>query len=609
MMRVPPRSLPPFAALGALTPFLLTGCSADFSQSAQGASAGVRLSGIVHGGNQVVSGSHIFLYAAGTGGYGTTARSMLGTPGYVSTDSGGEFSITTDYTCQPGDQVYLLALGGNPGLTNPTANNAALAEMEALGACSLLQPTTHLVVNEVTTVTGVYALSGFMTSATSLASSGTTLAQTGVANAFLTAANLADSLGGTRTLTPAGNGKVPTAEINSLANSIANCVNSDGTGSACSTLFAATTPSGGTAPTDTLQALLNLAHNPGLNPATIYSISTAAAPFQPTLSSAPHDWSLAVQYSVDSGGMLAADASGNLWVSGQQNISLLSPAGAVLATHSIGLNSYSPLAVDSSNDVWFPAGSSASPSLAKMDTSATVRGSFTGGGLAAYTVDSLGFDSTGNVWTIGTSKATSGPTTNGFTKFSSTGTALSPSTGYVVAASTNAAEYVAGLFVNGSSIVGGTWVVNSSGTYTGSDTCGNVEAGWTSVDRNGNQWTYGNSPTTLSECDAAGTAVAHPTTSFQNAYGALVDGDNHIWYYTPDGTVAGAMAVDGTSLSPSGGYQSGLPGSPNYMTLDPSGNVWLSPENSTVVEFVGLAAPVITPLSAAVAAGKLGTRP
>ena len=98
---------------------------------------------------------------------------------------------------------------------------------------------TYVVVNEVSTVAAAYAMAGFATDALHVGSSGTALAQMGIANAFANAANLETiGTGVALATTPAGNGTVPQAEINTLANILAACVNSNGTGSACSTLFA-----------------------------------------------------------------------------------------------------------------------------------------------------------------------------------------------------------------------------------------------------------------------------------------------------------------------------------------------------------------------------------
>jgi hypothetical protein len=73
------------------------------------------------------------------------------------------------------------------------------------------------------------------------------------------------------------------------------CVNSVGppTSSDCTTLFTDTTPSGSSTPPSTvLGAILNIALNPTLNGTPIFNISTANAPFQPALTSAPILWNI-----------------------------------------------------------------------------------------------------------------------------------------------------------------------------------------------------------------------------------------------------------------------------------------------------------------------------
>src|ERR1019366_8272488 len=119
--------------------------------------------------------------------------------------------------------------------------------------------TPFVAVNEVSTVAAAYAMAGFATDATHVGSSGTTLAQTGIANAFANAGNL-ETLGTGMALatTPAGNGTVPQAAINTLGNILAACVNSTGTGAACTTLFANAESGGttGTMATDTATAAI-----------------------------------------------------------------------------------------------------------------------------------------------------------------------------------------------------------------------------------------------------------------------------------------------------------------------------------------------------------------
>ena len=304
----------------------LAGCSGGrFDGLNQTASAGARLTGAVHGGQQPIVGAHVYIFAASATGYGgagiaassgNASVSLLTSAGntaldssggatngdyYVTTDSGGGFSISGDYTCTTGAQVYLYALGGNPGLVT----NSATGLMAVLGNCpaagNFAAATPFVMVNEVSTVAAAYAMAGFATDATHVGSSGTALALTGIANAFANAGNLVNlPTGAALATTPAGNGTVPQAEINTLGNVLAACVNSNGalTGGAsptgCYTLLAIALAGGttGAEPGDTASAAINIAHNPGVNIASLYGLAAGTPPFAPGLTSPPNDWTL-----------------------------------------------------------------------------------------------------------------------------------------------------------------------------------------------------------------------------------------------------------------------------------------------------------------------------
>jgi len=347
-----PRSSNLCFAFSLLAAALLSGCgpfqeqqltsgttSTTSSPTAPAIVPGSAIVGNVHGGQQAVTGAHIYLFGANPAGYGSPSISMLNSsqPGvdsdstgnYVLTDLNGNFSISGDYTCTVGQQVYLLALGGNPGLP-PGEVNPALALMSAFGACpegqtNFASTVPYVYINEVTTVAAAYALSGFMTDATHLGSANTPGALQGIANAFRTVTNLVDlSSGAARIQNVAGNGAVPQAEINSLANLLVACVNSDGTNS-CDPLFSNAPGLNGTVPTDTIAATLNIAHNPAVNVAPLFGASQITTVFQPTLTAAPNDWSLALTYNAAS--MVAPyfpaiDSIGNIWVPGYINNTL-----------------------------------------------------------------------------------------------------------------------------------------------------------------------------------------------------------------------------------------------------------------------------------------------
>ena len=256
--------------------------------------------GLVHGGQQPVTGATIQLYAVGTTGDGSASTPLL-SPAPV-TDAQGGFNISSTYTCpSPSSLVYIVASGGNPGLA-PGTNNAALSLMAALGPCGNLSPSTFILINELTTVATVYALAPYMTSPSAIGSNAGDAAA--LAAAFTLASQFANTTTGTTpgTGVPAGT-IVPVEQINTIGNIIASCINSPGGTSGdntpCGTLFSLTTPPGLIPATNTATALLHLANDPTLNTASLYNLVTPGAPFQPSLPQVPAD--LSVRLTVPSG--------------------------------------------------------------------------------------------------------------------------------------------------------------------------------------------------------------------------------------------------------------------------------------------------------------------
>ena len=330
---------------------LFTGCGVG--PLATSSSGTLDIHGDVHGGQQAVSFSNIYLYAAGTGGNGTAARPMLRVPVY--SDLGGNFVLSGDYTCaNDEDQVYIVAQGGNPGLALGT-NNAALVMMSALGRCGDLPGTQFVSLNELTTVAAVWSLTPFIKDYADIGASSSNGA--GIKNGFLNSRLLVNPSDG-RDATPAANITIETAKLNSLANSMASCVNSDGT-TGCTPFFSAATPSGGTAPTDTLQATLNVVRNPSNKVAAVFSATSAIVPFGNALTKAPNDWTLSMK--VTAGGLsspeaIKLDAEGNVWVVNYNGgVSAFSPQGVPFtstAYASGGSTEWYDLAIDTYDDVW-----------------------------------------------------------------------------------------------------------------------------------------------------------------------------------------------------------------------------------------------------------------
>ncbi len=272
-----------------LTLVSLSGC-ADVTVSEVGAGHPL-LRGAIHGGQQPIKGAVVQLYAVGTAGDRSASRPLIASPPL--TDAHGGFDVSGLYSCPSADAlVYLVAFGGDPGVGE---NNPASVLMAALGPCGGLNALSYVTVNEVTTVASIFPLAGFMSSYRSLGS--------GVGDAT----NLTSGFAAVNRLVDIGSGTspgpafttgltVPTGTINTLANIIATCVNSigglAGDGSDCGSLFADATPASGVAPTNTADALVEIAQNPTRHVSDLFSLAPATVPYQPTLTNAPANWSV-----------------------------------------------------------------------------------------------------------------------------------------------------------------------------------------------------------------------------------------------------------------------------------------------------------------------------
>jgi len=412
------------AATGAL---VITGCGAASLGKQAVPVSGATLQGHVFGGQQPVSGSVIQLYAANQLAYGQSSAPLIAST--VTTDAGGSFSITGDYTCPyPSSQVYITATGGDTG----SGTNANIALMAPLGACGNLSSSTIISINELTTVAGAYALSQFMTAPTQLSTSPTNI--TGLTNAFATVNKLVNtSIGQLPGNTLPAGATEPTNLLNTLANIIAACVNTDGIGGTstnCATLFTNTTLSGGPAPTDTLTAALNIAKKPGSNVSTLFGLSSSTAPFQPSLTGAPNAYTVSIHYApagvFGSPSAAAIDATGNLWVTNSStgNITVLDATTGNPTINSTGsLQGPSGIAFDAAGNAWVP---NMFNSTLSVFTPAGVGSAVLNNTLNAP--ESVAIDSQGTVWITSiankvTAVAVSGTTVLSATNYSTGGAA------------------------------------------------------------------------------------------------------------------------------------------------------------------------------------------
>jgi hypothetical protein len=627
------------------------------------------LHGRVHGGNAPVAGAAVYMFAASTAGYGTANESLLKTTaagvltdgsglGYVTTDGSGTFTITSDYTCPANDLVYLVAVGGNPG----AGTNLALKEVTAVAACSTLMPSSYLEINEVTTVAAMVALAPFTDSiAASISTSPTNVA--GLQTAFKTANNLVDpATGVANKTTPSGLGAIPVSEIYSLADILASCVNSVGVGGNCAKLFTATTTLP-FVPTDTAEAMHQIAIHPGQNVAMLYGLIGSTPPFTPTVppvcnslssncQNAPTDWTVAIVYTSSSLpndplhgiNYLTLDSKSNVWAVANGHAAQLSPTGDLnynLADARFDTNNYNQvLAVDLDDSVWFDDNSYAVGKITKSgalvcsepaNTYCSIPGKDTS------TAD--GFVIAGYLRGYG-------------------GIAIDPSTNYLWAGSASndasamvlidtnevgLASYAEGNIINPTSVAvdtkGNVWfpsfkgppspggtvitVIKPDGTLV-SPTAG-FEGGLNgpiaiAFDKDGNAWVPNQFGGDVSVFDANGTPVTgspFANSGINNAEAVAVDGDNHVWianFFEAQG-VAEFDATTRTPLSPSTAFYSGYyTGSEateiGAVAVDASGNVWMASWGTdSINELVGAGAPTVQPIVLATKNKTIGTRP
>ena len=570
------------------------------------------MQGKARGGNAPIAWSLITLYAAGNSGAGSASAI-----GYGYSNQDGD--VEAIYFCPSGNpQVYLVAQGGNAG----GGYNSAIGLSAALGQCNALP--SAAVIDEATTVASVYALSQFLDASGQLPGASATNAA-GLNNAVAAFGNLVDlATGAAQTALASGaTGTPPTDTVNTLADILVPCVNSSGpSSSACAGLFGDATPAGGSAPTTTLQAALNVARAPGAGVAALYALAGTSGPFQPQLSAAPNDWTLAISFSggnLNTPEGLAVDAAGNVWVGNYNSAASVNGGdGAVLALSPRGVqsapyidngnvNGPAALAVDASGNVW--AANAFGANISGLDSSGA---SLSGSPYAIGSLnnpDYIAVDSSGNVWSAGDNYLAELAHASGY--------ALQ---NYKVSDSATTRANITGLGLDNA---GNIWLSDSIASYlvelsaanpaqqvAGSPYSGGGLTAPTSIaiDAGSNIWTA-NTPTAgnsngVTELvkGSSGYSAVNYTGNGEYSVGAIaIDGAGNAWFAN-DGSSgkSGLAVVNASGVAPAGSpytNSGALTNRPYALAIDASGNVWVAGGfGNNVVEVVGAAAPVKTPL-------------
>ena len=321
-----PRALSLVCLAGTLS--FMSGCSADMSSlpDTQPTSDFGNVHGGVYGGQQPVSGAHVFVFETPTGaGYGNAVPKSLigdagssvtcaagvafpviriaanasnGTPAECYYQTGGyngnggtpnnavgngEFQLSGLYKCDVGQNVWLYSISGYPDTTNGDLNPYA-SFMADLGVCPAtgdFSSDTFIYMNELSTVAMAYAVAGFAADpvnntnsglATKISSPASNTA--GINIAFANAQQLYNIFGATdqpdlsapqTTTVGTRNGIPPYKLINTLGDFLAACINSTGNRSAVSSNCSTLfldVYGNNTTITDTASVAIHIAKNP-----------------------------------------------------------------------------------------------------------------------------------------------------------------------------------------------------------------------------------------------------------------------------------------------------------------------------------------------------------
>ena len=673
--------------------FSLTGCAlqgaADSSAAAITAKSGAGTSGSTYGGQQPIYASHVYVMAANTSSplYGGASTSLmktdattvldttvLGTPTnpayYTLTNTSGYFYLTTsNYSCIPGQQVYVLSLQGvdnylPTNVAGTGTNNPMIGLMAVLGQCpsdgTFVGHLSFVYVNEVSTIAAAYALAGFATNSYSIGSPASN-ATVGLANAFANANQLYDVQGTTpfheaRLTTPGTGttGTVPQELLDTLANMLAACVNGNNTtfppnASGCTTLYNNTGSAANTA-----DAAIYIAQHPGNAVTALYNLQAGNIQFADDLGAAPNDFTVGIKFSgtgLSSPVAVAVDASGYPFItSSAGTLSRLTPLGVHSTNSPFALSGANYVAVDPSGYAWVSSTTTgtisqlsalgvALPGTPYLNANfATPAGIASDGVKQTVVADPGGgatlfglFGNSGDLTEI-TNSGTSATYTNYYDSFANGSTLFNviPAVSQVAIDSAGYA-WVSGdtinctllLFCDGENVqrislsnftTGGIAFSQRVGSINCFIFCaiGNQVEG-IAIDKSGNGWVaLAGATNALDRITSTGTITNFTGGGLNSPFGVAIDGASNIWVANSGNSSVSKFTSAGAAVSPtSTGYSavSTLNG-PTNLDIDQSGNIWVvNPTGNNVTELIGAAVPAVRPLSTAVAAGKLGQQP
>ncbi|MHB6912701.1 LysM peptidoglycan-binding domain-containing protein [Streptomyces sp. DB-54] len=595
------------------------------------APAAAPLHGTVTGEGKPLHGVHVTLFAG--------SRSGVKELGRATTDRTGSFTIS--YAKPAAGVLYVEAAATD---RSRLRLRSVVGVGEGGGVPARTVGTVRI--NELTTVATTYALAQFSDR------HGIAGPSPGLQNAAATFFSLADPVTGRPggvVKSDSANGET-LATLNTLANLVSVCAADT---PRCTQLLRLATPRTGSMPADIVQAVLNLAQHPMLSPAGLQALVRTSRAFAPALTAPPEAWILALRHTeadLYSPGRIALDAKGNAWATNNwlpgtrkssPFVTVLDPAGHPALGSPIrggGMDGGAwGMAIDHGGSVWAP--SYAGNAMVKYSAAGIPLSPATGwknGGLVHP--QGVAVDQRGNLW-IANSYGLKGAAGLGSVVVYPQGT---PSKAFTVTGSDFNHPFA--LQIDGS---GRAWVTNSHIDFDQlmetrqAGSLGKVGGSVTimgrdfkpirsvrsssfqgpvgiALDSRGNAWVASLFNSTVTEIRPDGNiAGVHQLPRSVFPWSVAVDGQDRVWVAGFGnasvsllcGTNTAACppgASTGTVLSPAQGFRNKAIQHLTAVQIDASGNVWLANNWSKIipptggvgmVELVGLAAPVCTPLT------------
>ena len=472
-----------------------------------------QLSGRVLAGDLPVDASRVTLYASGA-----RVAARLGS---ATTNARGRFTLAYT-TPRRAAVIYAVAAGG----TSPAGR--------ALRLIAVADPANasprRLTINELTTVAAAYSLSRFVHDVRLTGPS------PGLPNAATTVPSLVRPASGTvgRALAnpPNGASTDTLATFRTLAAILGGCTR--GAPRNCRALFRAAKPPGGPRPTNTLQAIHDIALNPVNHVRRIFRLRKAPA-YRPTLTKPPSSWVLTLKHTdaaYDGPGRMAFDSDGNIWITNN-----FQPPGTAAGLYTITLD---------------PAGR-------PRDGAAIDDGSVSGGGIQGNWWG-IAIDSMDRVWlsnfTGDDPNAWNSPAFKGgnaASLFTQSGRALSPDTG-ITAGDLHAPQGIA-------------------------------------VDRNDNVWiaNHGRNTVTVYPNGDPGKAQVISGGGLYKPFTIVTDADGNAWVNNGalDASTPGTLTKITPDRHATGPFEVSGMRSPQGMAIDSAGNLWIASLADSNVTWLG----------------------